>query len=416
MKENLIIENFGGIDNINISINKINIFIGPQVTGKSICAKLLFFFKKFDTEFINAIENEISKMELDERLTSKFYEYFPIHTYPKKKFLLRYEINDYFIEIKGNGEKEIELIYSEEYKNIFNEFKQNYKKNKSNFADIDKFELYKSYNEMKKKYLAMLKDKIGENAGFSQLFIPAGRSFFANLQKSIFSILSNNKSIDPFIIEFGAFYEMIKDIYQIPLGKARENNSIIPDLILEKILSGKYYQEKGNDFLIHPDGRKINMAYSSSGQQETLPLILILKSFLNLKFIYNDATIYIEEPETHIFPNAQKLIVDLISYVFNKSKFQFVITTHSPYILTSFNNLIQAGFIQSKMGNKKLDNLYKIISKELILEPHSINAYSLNHENFCDLINPETGLILAENLDSVSNEISIEFDKLLEMI
>lgn len=38
--ERLIIDNFAGIKHLEIELKKINILIGPQGTGKSVCAKL----------------------------------------------------------------------------------------------------------------------------------------------------------------------------------------------------------------------------------------------------------------------------------------------------------------------------------------------------------------------------------------
>ena len=45
------------------------------------------------------------------------------------------------------------------------------------------------------------------------VFIPASRSFFANLQKNIFSFLAENIDIDPFMKEFGSKYELAKKLY-----------------------------------------------------------------------------------------------------------------------------------------------------------------------------------------------------------
>jgi hypothetical protein len=108
----------------------------------------------------------------------------------------------------------------------------------------------------------------------------------------------------------------------------------------------------------------------------------------------------------------------LISYVFNTSKsdLQFFITTHSPYILTSFNNLMYAGELEKKFDEKQKAELYKIIPKELIIDPKSVSAYSLEFDKpLQNLINPETNLIDANLIDSVSDDIAIEFDKLLNL-
>ncbi len=413
MNEKLIIENFAGIKYLEINLSKINIFIGQQTTGKSICAKLLFFFKRFDNELINAVENDLTKKEFDKLLLSKFIEYFPIHSYPDDPFSINYLVSSCNILIIKDKEKKLEIQYSDIFYKTFTSYKKYFSKLKNKNLDQDSFEIFKPTVEIRNKYHKEIKELIGDYSGYNQIYIPAGRSFFANLQKSIFSFLSSNKAIDPFILEFGSFYEQIKQLLQRSLLKDK-----FAEAFIEKILLGVYLQDKGNDYIMHQDGRKINIAYSSSGQQETLPLVLILKTLINIKFSSNGAVIYIEEPEAHIFPNAQKLIVEFISYVFNhsKTKYQFIITTHSPYILTAFNNLLQAGIIENEGNRDKNNELYKTIQKELILKPDSINAYSLQKDNYCNLMNQETGLISANILDEVSNEISDEFDKLLNIM
>ncbi|NER25991.1 MAG: ATP-binding protein [Symploca sp. SIO1C2] len=148
--------------------------------------------------------------------------------------------------------------------------------------------------------------------------------------------------MDPFLVEFGTYYERIKT----PVSLDRLRNSIndkdlnneIADLN-HKILCGKYVQEEGEDYLVMDGGRKISIANSSSGQQETLPLAIILRTIAFLKPQIGGSSIYIEEPEAHIFPAAQRDMIELITTVYNsrKDNLQFLLTTHSPYILTAFN-------------------------------------------------------------------------------
>jgi predicted ATPase len=45
MKEKIVIKNFSVLEDVDVEINKINILIGPQATGKSLIAKLIYFFK-----------------------------------------------------------------------------------------------------------------------------------------------------------------------------------------------------------------------------------------------------------------------------------------------------------------------------------------------------------------------------------
>ena len=90
-----------------------------------------------------------------------------------------------------------------------------------------------------------------------------------------------------------------------------------------------------------------------------------------------------------------------------------VITTHSPYILTSFNNLLQAGQLLESGVNKK--KLFKIVPEFEVLKPGELNAYAFEDGDVTSLIDEETGLISADLLDQVSEEIAVQFDELLDL-
>lgn len=49
-----------------------------------------------------------------------------------------------------------------------------------------------------------------------------------------------------------------------------------------------------------------------------------------------------EEPESHLFPDAQKDMAEALGLFANKNN-QLMVTTHSPYILGAFNNLLYSG-------------------------------------------------------------------------
>lgn len=107
MVEKLIVDNFAGIEHLEIEVKKINIMIGPQASGKSVCAKLLFYFKEFVSELIKAVENDRTKRQLDSSYSNKFKEYFPPKSWGNYDFVLRYEIKHDFIQISRNHSKYI---------------------------------------------------------------------------------------------------------------------------------------------------------------------------------------------------------------------------------------------------------------------------------------------------------------------
>ena len=268
-------------------------------------------------------------------------------------------------------------------------------------------------NNIEKDYL---KNK-NSLLSYHQLFIPAGRSFFANLQSSIFSFISNNNSIDPFLRYFGMHYEGNKKLLTNGWDNIihKEKYDKIEKLI-NKITCGEYKNINGKDYIINNDGRKIALENSSSAQQETFPLTIVLKKLLNSSYNLGiGQTVYIEEPEAHLFPVAQKQVIEFISSVFNiNGNTQFIITTHSPYILTSFNNLLQAGELIEKHP-EKAEDVYKIVDKHKVLFPHDLAAYAFDKEKAVSICNEETGLIDAEMIDSVSDNLAEEFDSLLEL-
>jgi hypothetical protein len=88
----------------------------------------------------------------------------------------------------------------------------------------------------------------------------------------------------------------------------------------------------------------------------------------------------------------------------------WVITTHSPYTLSAFNNLIYAG----QLGKNDSIRRKIPVDEKYWIEPGSFRAYSI-HDGVLKPILSKSGLINAEYLDSVSETIGSEFDSLLRL-
>ncbi len=131
--------------------------------------------------------------------------------------------------------------------------------------------------------------------------------------------------------------------------------------------------------------------------------------FINL-LNNNNLFIVFEEPEAHLYPEAQKEIIDLIALLFNALNSQVIITTHSPYILASLNNLLYANVLQQK--NKAVE---KIINPKTIIETNKLNAYSVNNGKINNIIDNETNLIHSEEIDSASLIINNTFQELFDI-
>lgn len=413
--EKLFIENFAGIKKMDFEFKSINILIGPQGSGKSVTVKLLYFFKNFVNEIVKNIENEESKRDLDKNQKDIFINFFPKETWPKDNFNIIYTRDNTSISLIKKDSK-IFFDYSENLIKLLKKGKKIYATERAKVLTDRKTSSFRVKREISNKINKCIQEELGLESTFEQFFIPAGRSFFANIQSTIFSFLSDNRSLDPFLIEFGSFYESLKRYYNdFIVGSDNNKLDKETDEIISQILGSTYLRDKEKDYLVHKDNRKVNLTNASSGQQETLPLIIILKTLNYISSAGGGFTLYIEEPEAHLFPTAQKKIIELLARTFNNKdrNFQIFITTHSPYILSSFNNLIYAGNLAENINySKKVD---EVISPKQQLESYLFSVYSLKNNVRNYLMDKESNLISSTILDSVSDEISIEFDKLLNI-
>lgn len=143
------------------------------------------------------------------------------------------------------------------------------------------------------------------------------------------------------------------------------------------------------------DGRLVKVSRSSSGQQELLPPAVALEVLRTARFRENAVTIFIEEPEAHLFPDAQKRIVYEITQVLNRLikcglDAKILLSSHSPYVMTSFNNLLEAGSIINE-DERKNHKVNRVMPKDSPLMPGITQAYFVN--DTCVSIIGNDGLI-----------------------
>ena len=135
---------------------------------------------------------------------------------------------------------------------------------------------------------------------------------------------------------------------------------------------------------------------------------------LNLLFYYliqNEPTFFIlEEPESNLFPESQKYVSEFISLV-NNSHHSVLLTTHSPYVLGTLNNLLYA----NQTPAETRDLAHSIISEQLWLDRNQFEAWFVRYGGIENSMDAEIGLIQNEKIDEISKVINTDFDKLLEL-
>ncbi len=419
--EQLKVRNFLVINEATFDVGKVNIIIGPQANGKSVLIKLLYFFREVMSKLlISSIKKNESKKYFSKNVENLFTIYFPKYTWRNKEFNVDYLINDIKINIsKTSTQNKVNIktcdIFNKMFKNLKSKYQDHLKEPKTIIYDMSTFSPTNDPIILNKPYISIDIDKEVSQYFNESVFIPAGRSFFANLQKNIFSFLDQGIDIDPFMKRFGSEYENAKRIYN---EQAFQNLLIKQDKtytkvekIIAGILNGKYEYVDDQDW-IELNGDLINLSNASSGQQESLPMLLMLAVYPFLQNKNNkQRTYFIEEPEAHLFPLAQKKIVSLIGMIYNKNQHS-VITTHSPYILTALNILILANDIKNQHNKNEVN---KIVDQDFCINFDDVRAYTINNGKLKDIKNQKERLVGINIIDEVSEIFNDEFDKLLSL-
>ena len=163
----------------------------------------------------------------------------------------------------------------------------------------------------------------------------------------------------------------------------------------------------GEERIIIDNGKYVKINFSSSGQQESVWI-------LNLLFYYlagsQSILFIIEEPESHLFPEAQKYIVELISLICNANH-AVLLTTHSPYVLGALNNLLYVNQFRDHFDKQAA----KIIPKDYWLNPKDFSAWFVSNGSAEDCMDKELSLIQNERIDGISGVINSDYDRLFEL-
>jgi hypothetical protein len=397
MNERLIVKNFLCLKDIDLEVKDFLVLIGPQAAGKSLCAKLVYFFRLIFDE-IGSYSMASAPDEppyFHAMLSGRFESFFPKSCWSEQEFAIEYQRESKpFFRIKKEKNQELRLYPDQGFLEVYQPLQQ------SNQKIIDAVPYSKEIKEFAKMRMNTHLRPIMDN----NIFIPASRYL---LQKDIFNFLQKSNNIDPFLLGFSNFYETIKHIERSIPAEAQT--------LIRSILKGDYVYTE--DLLLLSDGRKIILELLSSGQQEALPLVLVLAFLISMRLgSYRFFNIYVEEPEAHLFPNAQEEISRLISFLQNVSRREvtFVITTHSPYMLSAFNNLIKAGNIVKQNPALK-DMVCREIPESMHVDIDRFSAYSLEDGKAVNIIDPETNLINANAIDGVSESIMEIFNTLLDI-
>ena len=215
----------------------------------------------------------------------------------------------------------------------------------------------KTYGKLEPKFnnLSEISNKV-QNGEFVFAFYAANRKTLAtipkNPEKPNLNPVSNIKESKQ-----GEFVKFLVDL-KIQEALARNENELKPankikewfdnfEELLGEIFEGSHITLKFNykdySFTINQDGREFGFNQLSDGYSAIIDIIadLILKMQTSgslTRFYAKEGIVLIDEIETHLHLELQRLILPMLTRVF--PNIQFIVTTHSPFVLSSIKDAV----------------------------------------------------------------------------
>lgn len=232
-----------------------------------------------------------------------------------------------------------------------------------------------------------------ESSPVANLYIPAERFFVSTFSRSLATLVLNKAPIPNTLLNFASIYEKAKKKYP-------NYNISIFDMLFQT--------DKSNETIYLKESNKtIPFKDASSGIQSVIPLLMVLDYAVEEK---EYSRFVIEEPELNLFPQTQ---VKLLQQIIRKCS-KVTLTTHSPYLLSAFNNLIEANNVLIS-NPSKAEEVYKLVPEDCILNFENIGAYKIESGEVISILDEEYRLIVADQIDSVADYESRIFSALLNL-
>jgi hypothetical protein len=427
----LTVKNFSVIKEAELEFGKITVLIGPQSSGKSLLCKLAYFLSKQTIEdalvaILSQRPGQSPFAEFKASLIGDFLAWFPLETWQSENAGVTFESLAYRVQISATNHFDgLEVQFSPEFEALFVNLADLVQRMSPSGADSRRHVA----EQVSAQFYLLLTETIIDRP----LYIPDGRAFFAN-QSLGFNVVSN-PDIDPIIKEFSL---------EVSWGSSRSPDPVLGDegvrILSEiggemaRIAGGQVEGRNGSArFRRTLDGKSIPLPLLSSGTQAMLPMFNVLWQMIteqrgrilfprpdNLpgmpkEIIPSNGLVYLEEPEANIFPSTQYELIRLFAWLSHEWRlnFSWVITTHSPYVLSAFNNLIDAGQLAEEKGDLK-QQIAAIVPERHWIKSGDFKAYEIE-AGYVKPVLSETGLINGNYLDSVSETIGNEFDELLRL-
>ena len=449
MSQQLTIHNFGPLKELQLDLKDLLIFIGSQASGKSTVSKAIFFFKSLRDDLTSYLYQCYDKKQFEDSVSSfakrakqKFLKmYGSVLQFPEMELKYQYGNGMEVIVKPSSNNQFTDIIFDDHFRQKFRDLVEQFR-NLSAEQKASSRGLFSSSREIsaikakEANLFANITNEVNKlfNDDRDLLFLPAGRSLITILSQQRYNIdmgddltsINTDLSSDTLIkLDYlmqnfinridsakPIFNQAINDLIQETIANSPNNETKqvigLAQDIVNSILKGSYRYQNGSERIDFGNGYSTLINFASSGQQEVVWILLLI-----LLFIINQRKVFlvIEEPEAHLFPIAQNQMINLIALLSNQDENQIILTTHSPYILSSFNNLLYA----YQLGLEKPEEVESVVNHNFWIHSDKLNAFMVNEGTAYSIMDSEMGLIKSAEIDKASEIIVNIFNQLFEL-
>lgn len=421
------IKSVGPIKDVKIFLNKINLFIGPQSSGKSTIAKVISFCYWLEK---NALTNQGIQ-----HIDKTFFE---------NKLIIFHKMNSYFSEdsyLKYEGEA-IRFEYTTESFNIektenFGQLKVGkiaYIPSERNIISLPGISSLPLPENNIRSFLfdwLNIHNKYTKENAVPLLDLKMKYYFQESSNKDII-VLENNKEISLDEASSGVqsvvplyvyLYYYTKWIYDNEEDISFEKKERIEKALIKRFMDettvhlglknnftdetyDKFYKA---DFAKEVRDTLINRIYNDSDK-----LLSEVRDNISRPHFSN---IIIEEPEQNLFPQTQvTLMYDILKNI-NKDRDSLVITTHSPYILYALNNCMLGWIVKENVPEEDEECMAQ---KDSWINPENVSVWEIKDGKFTPYMDSENGTIQDKNglvrnnyFDRIMKNVMADFNSLI---
>lgn len=409
MNERLVVKSFGPVRDLDITFKKVTLFIGDQGTGKSCVAKLFSMFKWLEKVLIQK-KYRLNYFEQYNRFLTKLCSYHRIEPFIQPDSELRFESNLY------------EFVYSEGSFRIFdrNEYGRNlFRTNDNNesFEGLSKI-MYipaeRSIVSVAENKTKLLKELPDSSETFSDEFVNAKKFFKSGYELPFEDLRFEYDSLN----EVGW---ISSGDYKVRLINASSGiQSSLPMCMVSEYLS-KIIADREEVKLTKEEKDRLEKRVADIMQDDAISDSIkdMMLRQLSSANRYDRFINIVEEPELNLFPESQlEVLRSLVAINASSEQNMLVLTTHSPYSLAILNMLIMGAKVYQKANENDREIIENILPHRYHLNEKDVEAYRLSfkEEDYCkSIINPNTGMIAKNDLDSCSDEINRTFNQLYRL-